>query len=72
MNAHIELFHSILEDKYYSRNEWNSFKEAYETITEYMNCYNNRRSHGSIKYMAPNIFYDTFMNKDVNTKAFAA
>lgn len=72
MNAHIELFHSILEDKYYSRNEWNSFKEAYETITEYMNCYNNRRSHGSIKYMAPNKFYEAIMRKNVKAKAFAA
>lgn len=72
MNAHIESFHSILKDECYSRNEWNNFKEAYETITEYMNYYNNRRRHGSIKYMAPNKFYEAIMRKNVNAKAFAA
>lgn len=72
MNAHIESFHSILEDECYSRNEWSSFKEAYKAVAEYMYYYNSRRRHGSIKYMAPNRFYDAFMNKSVNAKAFAA
>ncbi|MPM43285.1 IS3 family transposase ISHahy4 [bioreactor metagenome] len=72
MNAHIESFHSILEDECYSRNEWSSFKEAYKAVAEYMNYYNNRRRHGSIKYMAPNRFYDAFMSNTVNAKAFAA
>lgn len=72
MNAYIELFYSILEDECYSRNEWNSFREVYETITEYMNYYNNRRRHGNIKYMAPNKFHEAFMSKNINAKAFAA
>jgi putative transposase len=47
-------------------------REVYETITEYMNYYNNRRRHGSIKYMVPNKFYEAIMRKNVKAKAFAA
>jgi putative transposase len=72
MNAHVESFHSILEDECYSRSEFHSFKEAYTSIGYYMDYYNNRRIHGSIKYMAPAKFYEAFMNKAVNIKVFAA
>ena len=72
MNAHIESFHAILEDECYSRYEFSSFMEAYATITEYMRYYNERRRHGSIKYMAPNKFYEAFMSNTVNIKAFSA
>lgn len=72
MNAHIESFHSILEDECYSRSEFHSFKEAYTSIGDYMDYYNNRRIHGSIKYMAPAKFYEAFMNNAVSIKVFAA
>lgn len=65
MNAYIESFHSILEDDCYSRNEFASFPEAYEVISDYMDYYNNRRRHGSINNMAPSKFYQAFVNKEV-------
>ena len=55
MNAHIESFHSILEGECYSQNELESFMEAYSIISDYMKYYNERRRHGSINFMAPNI-----------------
>ncbi|MDS1030952.1 DDE-type integrase/transposase/recombinase [Bacillota bacterium LX-D] len=60
MNAYIESFHSILEDECYSRHEFDSFMEVYGAISEYIDYYNNRRRHSSIKYMAPNEFYKAF------------
>jgi putative transposase len=72
MNAHIESFHSILEDECYSRHEFKSFMEVYAVITEYMRYYNERRRHGSIKYMAPNKFYEAFMSNSARIKEFSA
>jgi len=57
MNAYIESFHSILEDECYSRHEFDTFAEAYEAISDYLNYYNNRRRHGSLGYLAPAAFY---------------
>ncbi|WP_127015886.1 integrase core domain-containing protein [Anoxybacter fermentans] len=39
MNAHIESFHSILEEKCYSRNKFNSFMEVYDIVSDYMKYY---------------------------------
>lgn len=57
MNAYIESFHSILEDECYSRYEFETFAQAYEAISTYLDYYNHRRIHGSIGYMAPAVFY---------------
>lgn len=43
MNAHIEAFHSILEEECYGLNEFLNFKEAYEIISQYIEYYNNRK-----------------------------
>jgi len=48
MNAHIESFHAILEKDCYSRNEFISYLDVYETVSNYMNHYNNRYRHGSL------------------------
>ena len=67
LNAYIESFHSILEDECYSRYLFKSFAHVYEVITDYMDYYNNRRRHGSIKNMAPNKFYKLWLSKDTKT-----
>jgi len=72
MNAHIESFHSILEDECYSRNEFYSFMEADSIITDYMEYYNQRRRHGSINFMAPNRFYEAFMSNTAKIESFSA
>lgn len=53
MNAHIESFHSILDDECYLRHQFESFMQAYKVVTDYMEYYNKRRRHGSLRYMAP-------------------
>ena len=72
MNAHIEAFHSILGDECYSRNEFSSFMEAYGVITEYMEYYNRRRRHGSLRYMAPEVFHEAFMSNTTSVRSFVA
>lgn len=72
MNAYIESFHCILEDECYSRNEFNSFTEAYSVISEYMDYYNNLRRHGSIGYMPPAKYYQAIINSQIAGKKLVA
>lgn len=53
MNAYIESFHSILERHLFSLRDFRSFEEAYEALDQYMDFYNNRKMHGSLKDMPP-------------------
>ncbi|AZR73000.1 integrase [Anoxybacter fermentans] len=72
MNAHIEAFHSILEEECYSRNEFKSFMEVYDIVSNYMKYYNERRRHGSIRNMPPAKFYEAFKNNSVKMESFIA
>ncbi|MCA0758756.1 IS3 family transposase [Paenibacillus sp. N4] len=53
MNAYIESFHSIIERDLFSKKEYMTMVEAYEDVDWYMDFYNNRRMHGSLKRMSP-------------------
>jgi putative transposase len=72
MNAHIESFHSILKDECYSRNEFQSYIDVYEVVSEYMKYYNNRRRHGSLDNQAPAKYYKAIQNKQVKPETFIA
>ena len=58
MNAHIESFHRVMEDDCMSRYEFETYGEAYEEISRFMDFYNNRRIHSSIHDLAPQEFYE--------------
>jgi len=64
-NAHIESFHRILEDDCLKKYEFESYADAYETINEFMEFYNNRRIHSSIKFMSPNEFYNLYFGENI-------
>ncbi|HWO77107.1 MAG TPA: IS3 family transposase [Bacillus sp. (in: firmicutes)] len=53
LNAYIESFHSIIERECYQRHSFECFEEAYYWIDHYMDFYNYRRYHGSLKYLSP-------------------
>ena len=72
MNAHIESFHSILEEDCYSMNEFESYIQVYEIVSEYMDYYNNRYRHGSLNDRPPAEFYESLQNKEFEPKAFIA
>ncbi|ASJ55945.1 transposase [Brevibacillus formosus] len=52
-NAYIEAFHSILEKECLTRHEFESYQQAYETVTNYLLFYNERRIHGSLYDLSP-------------------
>lgn len=61
-NAHIESFHSILEEDCLRLHEFESFAEAYQVITEFMNYYNEVRLHSSIGYRPPLEYHNEIMS----------
>lgn len=52
-NAHIESFHANLERDCLSRHEFTSYQHAYQTVSEYMQFYNQRRLHSSLYDLSP-------------------
>jgi putative transposase len=58
MNAHIEAFHSILEEECMKRHVFGTYREAYETVSQFIHFYNERRIHASIGYRPPKEFYE--------------
>jgi putative transposase len=52
-NSYIEAFHSILEREVIQRFEFESHYEAKLTLDAYVNFYNNKRQHGSLKRKTP-------------------
>ena len=55
-NAHIESFHAILERERLTRYEFESFSEAYQVVREFIQFYNKRRIHGSLRDLSPEEF----------------
>ncbi|MFD1183974.1 IS3 family transposase [Paenibacillus timonensis] len=43
----------MLERNLFSRREFMTFEEAFVALDQYMDFYNHRRMHGSLKCMAP-------------------
>lgn len=56
MNAYIESFHSILERCLFSIQTFLTLEEAYDALDRFMDFYNNRKMHGSLKNMSPTTF----------------
>ncbi|MCM3698672.1 IS3 family transposase [Paenibacillus macerans] len=56
MNAYIESFHSSMERDLLTKESFETMEDAYAAIDWYMDFYNNRRMHGSLKRKAPTVF----------------
>ncbi|MBP1966570.1 IS3 family transposase, partial [Paenibacillus aceris] len=56
MNAYIESFHASLERELLTKEDFSTFKEAYEAVEAYMNFYNHRRMHHSLGKRSPAAF----------------
>ncbi len=72
MNAHIESLHSILESDCLSRHEFQSYAEAYKCVSEFMDYYNHRRRHGSLKNKAPFTFYLSILSQAAKPEMMVA
>jgi Transposase and inactivated derivatives len=56
MNAYIESFHSLMERDLLTKESFETMEDAYAAIDRYMDFYNNRRMHGSLKRKPPKVF----------------
>ncbi|QCT00986.1 transposase [Paenibacillus algicola] len=54
-NAHIESYHAIIELECYRRNEFDTYPQAYEMVSQFIQDYNQIRLHGSIYDFSPSI-----------------
>jgi putative transposase len=46
----------LLERDLFRKTEYETFEEAYASVDRYMDFYNHRRLHGSLKQKAPLVF----------------
>lgn len=72
MNTHIESFHSILKKKCYGINEFSSFMEVYDIVTNYTKYYNRRKRHESLNFITSNQYYEAATSNSMNAKSFVA
>jgi len=70
LNAFIESFHSLLERDVFGKEEFSTFEEAYAAVDQYMDFYNNRRMHTSLRKMPPVKFSEWVMSLDDRSKFF--
>lgn len=66
LNAHIESFHSILERSCYARNEFGSYTEAHQIVTDFIDFYVNRFLHGSLGDLPPAQFHAKVVNMGIS------
>jgi putative transposase len=70
-NAFIEAFNSILEIEVLQVRYFRNFREVYETIVEFIEFYNTRRLHGSIKNLSPKMFIDKLKTREIMPQVVA-
>lgn len=63
LNAYIESFHSNIQRELFSKEDYSTFEEAYRSVHRYIEFYNQRRFHGSLKRMSPAQFYEAWKAK---------
>jgi putative transposase len=69
MNAYIESFHSLMERNLLTGRSFETMEEAYDAIDTYMDFYNNRRMHGSLKRKPPVVFSTWVMQQKEEDRA---
>lgn len=66
-NSYIEAYHSILQTEIVERFEINSYYEAKLIMTNYVQFYNNKRLHGSLKMQTPQYVWDNWYDQNETT-----
>lgn len=57
-NAYIEAFFSILEKELLEVRHFQTFRDGYGAVVDFIQFYNNRRLHGSIGMRSPKMFIE--------------
>lgn len=71
MNAYVESFHGILEQECFQRHFFESYEEAYVEVDRFMDFYNNRRLHGSLKDIPPAEYLDLVQSGEMQPQKIA-
>jgi len=71
-NAYIEAFFSIFEQTVIQVQYFRSFAEVYESVFNFVEFYNNRRLHGSIRNLSPMQFIKKYNNGEIKDYRFSA
>ena len=71
-NAHVESFNSIIDSDFLQVRYFNDFADAYKQTMEWMDFYNEKRIHGSIKMMSPIDFIKKFYENKVTIENVVA
>ena len=71
MNAHIEAFHSILENECMGVTRFETFGDAYRAIRQFIRFYNARRLHSGCGYRSPEAYYLANQSNSAIGKAIA-
>lgn len=70
-NAYIEAFNSILETEVLKVQYFKTFAEVYQSMTRFIEFYNTRRLHGSLKYISPKMFIEGFNSGNITPQVVA-
>lgn len=65
-NAHIESFHSVVEQLVCSKLEFENIEDARLNIEKFMDTYNNRRTISSIAYLPPMVFLKECLENNIS------
>lgn len=71
MNAYVESFHAILEQECFQRHIFESFEDAYMEVDQFMDFYNHRRLHGSLKDRPPSEYFELIQSKKLQPPKMA-
>lgn len=64
-NAYVESFFSIFDTEFLQVRYFESMKSVHEQVRDWIDFYNNRRLHGSLKYNSPKEFIKKFNNGEL-------
>ncbi len=71
-NAYVESFFSIFDTEFLQVRYFESMGDVHNQVRDWIDFYNNRRLHGSLKYNSPKTFISKFNNGEIiNMKASA-
>ncbi|WP_241675057.1 DDE-type integrase/transposase/recombinase [Paenibacillus luteus] len=67
-NAYIESYHAVIELECYRRHEFDTYPQAYEIVSQFIQDYNRIRLHGSIYDFSPYEYMEAVKNGTVQPK----
>ena len=71
-NAFIESFFSILEIELLQHCYFETFKDAYQAVVEFIEFYNTRRLHGSLGYLSPKAYIEGINSGQIDAVSLKA